>query len=252
MTDTYKQIKAKLTLRENIPVAKNIYQMRLYGDFAPMLPGQFVNIKIDGLFLRRPISVCDCAAGELTIIYKTVGEGTLALSRLTAGACVDLLTGLGNGFDTSRAGSRPLLIGGGVGIPPLYYLAKTLTAAGNPPVAVLGFNSKEESFYVDEFSALCSDVYVATADGSLGTRGFVTDAIKENNLVGFSYYYSCGPKGMLKAVYDLCDFDGEMSFEERMGCGFGACMGCTCKTKNGAKRICVGGPVLRKDEIIFD
>ena len=211
-------------------------------------PGQFVNIKIDGLYLRRPISVCDLEADRLTLVYRTVGKGTGRLSQSEKGDVFDILTGLGNGYDLSAAGEKPLLIGGGVGIPPLLYAAKKLREKGLPVHAVLGFSSSDDVFLVDEFRDAGADVTVTTVDGSSGVRGFVTDALPD----GCSYFYACGPEPMLKAVYRATACDGEFSLEERMGCGFGACMGCSIMTASGPKRICRDGPVFRKSEIIWD
>ena len=211
-------------------------------------PGQFVNIKIDGLYLRRPISVCDLEADRLTLVYRTVGKGTGRLSQSENGDVFDILTGLGNGYDLSAAGEKPLLIGGGVGIPPLFWAAKKLREKGLPVHAVLGFSSSDDVFLVDEFRDAGADVTVTTVDGSLGVRGFVTDALPD----GCSYFYACGPGPMLKAVYRATACDGEFSLEERMGCGFGACMGCSIMTASGPKRICRDGPVFRKSEIIWD
>ena len=237
-----------LTITENIPVTKSVYRMRLEGaDLEAQKPGGFVNIRLDGLFLRRPISVFDSEAGRLTILYKTVGKGTERMAGMRPGETLDVLTGLGNGYDLSKAGNRPLLLGGGVGVPPLYLLAKQLIAAGKKPFAVLGFNTAEEVFGEEEFRALGCDVTVATADGSCGVKGFVTDALPED----YSYFYTCGPEPMLRAVYRTTRTSGQFSFEERMGCGFGACMGCSCKTITGYKRICREGPVLEKEEIMW-
>ena len=222
--------------------------MKLIGDTEGIIPGQFVNIKLDGFYLRRPISVCDCEDGELTLIYKVVGVGTEAMSEMREGEALDILTGLGNGYDLSLSGDSPLLVGGGVGVPPLYMLAKKLCAEGKNVSVVLGFNTKDEIFFEDEFRALGASVTVTTVDGSYGTRGFVTDAMKD---IDYSYFYSCGPEPMLKALYKSSVTSGEMSFEERMGCGFGACMGCSCKTVTGNKRICKEGPVLKKEDIIW-
>ena len=234
------------TVISNEKIANDVYRMVLSGDTGDITrPGQFINIRLDGLYLRRPISVCDWDEKSVTIIYKVVGKGTDKMSHFSGGEVLDVMSGLGNGFDTSASKSRALLIGGGVGTPPLYRLAKEL----DNPIVVLGFNSKDDVFYEDEFKKLSDSVYVTTADGSYGIRGFVTDAIK--NLSGYSYTYACGPEPMLKAVYNAVSADGEYSFEERMGCGFGACMGCSCKTKYGYKRICKDGPVLKKDEVIF-
>ena len=237
-------------ITENIPLTENVYRMRLIGDLSEIKsPGQFVNIRLSGYFLRRPISVCDFGENTVTIIYKTVGDGTKYLSALKSGDKLDVLTGLGNGFDVGSGGERPLVIGGGVGVPPMYGLAKRLISENKKPVCVLGFNKETDVFYKKEFEDLGAEVYIATADGSVGEKGFVTDVIK--NLSGYTYYYACGPLPMLKAVYDTAKTSGELSFEERMGCGFGACMGCSCKTKYGNKRICKDGPVLKKEEIIW-
>ena len=211
-------------------------------------PGQFVNIAIEGCYLRRPISVCDYDSESITLIYKVVGRGTEIMSQMQAGEKLDVLTGLGNGFSLSASTERPLLIGGGVGVPPLYNLAKKLKQAGKKVEVVLGFNRADEIFYAEEFKALGVDVHIATVDGSVGVKGFVTDAMKE---LEFDYIYTCGPLPMLKAIYSASECDGEFSFEERMGCGFGACMGCSCQTTKGSKRICKEGPVLKRDEIIF-
>ncbi len=235
------------TVTENTKIAKNVYKMTLAGDTGKITAaGQFVNIRIEGLYLRRPISVCDYNEKEIVLIYKVVGKGTEKMSEMPVGTELDVLTGLGNGYDLSASGENPLLIGGGVGVPPLYNLAKKLIAAGKKVSVILGFNTADEIFYEEEFKKLGAAVYVTTADGSYGTKGFVT-AVKPQH----SYVYACGPVPMLKAVYDGFDGDGEFSFEERMGCGFGACMGCTCKTKYGNKRICKGGPVLKKEEIVW-
>ncbi len=237
-----------LTITENERLTAAVYRMRLGGVTGELRPGQFVNIRLGGLFLRRPISVCDFRGGVLTILYKTVGKGTEAMSRLAPGRKLDVLTGLGNGYDLACAGEAPLLIGGGVGVPPLYWAARELAASGKSVTAVLGFNTADEVFYEDEFKQLGCLVTVATADGSYGVRGFVTDALPK----GASYFYACGPEPMLRAVYAATvDTPGEMSFEERMGCGFGACMGCSCKTITGSKRICREGPVLKKEEILW-
>ncbi len=232
---------------ENTPLTKDVYRMRLSGDTSAITaPGQFVNIKLDGLYLRRPISVCDVEGNVLTILYKVVGKGTEQLAAMKSGT-LDVLTGLGNGYDTSVSGETPVLLGGGVGVPPMYGLCKKLIAEGKKVRAVLGFNTKEEIFYEEEFRALGADVVVTTVDGSYGTKGFVTDALGE----GYSYFYTCGPEPMLKAVFNATNTEGQLSFEERMGCGFGACMGCSCKTLTGNKRICKEGPVLRKEEILW-
>lgn len=240
----------------NQQLAKDVYRMTLTGDTCGIRPGQFVNIKLDGLYLRRPISVCDCVGCVLTLIYKVVGKGTELMSKMTQCEELDLLTGLGNGYDLTKSGETPLLIGGGVGVPPLYMLCRKLAEEGRHPTVVLGFNKAEEVFYPNEFAALGAEVKVATVDGSVGVKGFVTDAIAALSDEGkkFSYFYTCGPEPMLKAVYNspvLDGVEGEFSFEERMGCGFGACMGCSCKTVTGYKRICKDGPVLEKKEILW-
>ncbi len=236
-------------IQSNEKLAKDVYRMVLAGDTSDLKkPGQFVNIKLDGFFLRRPISVCDYDENVLTLIYKVVGAGTEVMSKMCKGEKLDILTGLGNGFDTSKSGDNPVVIGGGVGVPPMFNLARKLIEEGKKVTAVLGFNKEEEIFYKDEFEKLGAEVYITTVDGSVGTKGFVTDAMKN---IDFSYTYCCGPEPMLKAVYNASDKDGQFSFEERMGCGFGACMGCSCKTKYGNKRICKEGPVLCKEEIIW-
>ncbi|MGM9652732.1 MAG: dihydroorotate dehydrogenase electron transfer subunit [Eubacteriales bacterium] len=237
-------------LRENTPLTRDMYRMVLDGDTSAVTaPGQFVNIRLDGFYLRRPISVCDCDDGRLTILYKVVGAGTAAMSKMEPGEKLDILTGLGNGYDPAQAGSRPLLIGGGAGVPPLYWLARRLLAAGCAPTVIMGFNTAAEVYYQKEFEALGAKVLLTTADGSVGIKGFVTAAIPAAG--EYTYTYACGPEPMLKAVYNASATAGEYSFEERMGCGFGACMGCSCKTKYGSKRICRDGPVLTKEEIIW-
>ena len=235
----------------NTPLTREVYRMVLEGDTQWIKrPGQFVNIELEGLYLRRPISISDWDEKTITIIYKVVGKGTEQMSRMQAGVELDVLTGLGNGFNPDVENKKPLLVGGGVGVPPLYNLAKTLLADGRKVSVVLGFNTASEVFYADEFKALGADVYVSTADGSMGVKGFVTDAIREAE-IDFDYFYSCGPLPMLKALCGCTDVKGELSFEERMGCGFGACMGCSCKTLTGNKRICKEGPVMRREEIIW-
>ena len=224
--------------------------MVLDGDTSAITaPGQFVNMKLDGLFLRRPISVCDYDSKSLTIIYKAVGVGTRQMAQMTSGAEIDTLIGLGNGYDTAKSGDSPLLVGGGVGVPPMYNLAKKLIREGKRVSVVLGFNSADDVFYEDEFKALGADVYVATADGSYGTKGFVTDVVANLN---YTYFYTCGPEPMFRALDKIAKTSGQYSFEERMGCGFGACMGCSCKTLTGNKRICKEGPVMEREEIIWN
>ncbi len=236
-------------IESNEPLTESVWRMVIVGDTQYLTaPGQFVNIAIEGCYLRRPISVCNYDERSITLIYKVVGRGTELMSRMQAGEKLDVLTGLGNGFSLSAATERPLLVGGGVGVPPLYNLAKKLQTAGKQVQVVLGFNRADEIFYAEEFEKLGVDVHIATADGSVGVKGFVTDAMKS---LEFDYIYTCGPLPMLKAIYNATKCDGEYSFEERMGCGFGACMGCSCQTTKGSKRICKEGPVLKRDEIIF-
>lgn len=234
----------------NKALTSNVFKMSLLGDTDEITaPGQFVNIKIDGLFLRRPISVCDVYGNTLTLVYKVVGAGTKAISEMGAGDELDMLVGLGNGYDLELAGERPLLIGGGVGVPPMLYLAKELKFKGANPIVVMGFNTADEVFLEDDFKSRGFETYVTTVDGSYGIKGFVTDAISD---LDYTYFYTCGPEPMLKALYSATKTSGELSFEERMGCGFGACMGCSCKTITGNKRICKEGPVLKKEEILWE
>jgi dihydroorotate dehydrogenase electron transfer subunit len=238
----------KFTLVKNECIAKNTYLWVLEGDISDITaPGQFVNIKLDGFYLRRPISVCDAEDGKLTIIFKVVGDGTEKMAEAAPGSKFLVLTGLGNGYDTSVSGDKPLLIGGGAGVPPMYMLAKKLITEGKKPTVILGFNTAEEIFFAEEFAAIGCEVRIATADGSVGVKGFVTDAMD----LEYTYFYTCGPEPMLKAIYSKSETSGQLSFEERMGCGFGACMGCSCKTKYGNKRICRDGPVLVKEELIW-
>ena len=237
-------------IRSNTALTDSVYKMVLAGDTSDITNcGQFVNIQLDGMFLRRPISVCDYDAETLTIVYKVVGKGTEAMSKMAPGKELDILTGLGNGYDLSAAGEKPVLLGGGVGVPPMYHLAKKLRAQGKEVKVILGFNVQSEIFYEEEFKALGCDVTVTTVDGSYGVKGFVTTALET---MEYSYFYTCGPEPMLKAVYKATNTSGQMSFEERMGCGFGACMGCSCKTLTGYKRICKDGPVMKKEEILWE
>ena len=234
----------------NTALTDSVYKMVLSGDTSDITNcGQFVNIQLDGMYLRRPISVCDYDDQTLTIVYKVVGKGTEAMAAMGAGVKLDILTGLGNGYDLTLAGDKPVLLGGGVGVPPMYNLAKKLRAQGKEVKVILGFNVKSEIFYEEEFKALGCDVTVTTVDGSYGVKGFVTTALED---VDYTYFYTCGPEPMLKAVYRASKTSGQMSFEERMGCGFGACMGCSCKTLTGYKRICKDGPVMKKEEILWE
>ena len=234
---------------ENKPLTDSVYKMVLKGDTSAITaPGQFVNILLDGLYLRRPISVCNVDGDQLTIIYKVVGKGTAKMAAMQAGT-LDILTGLGNGYDLTVSGYSPVLLGGGVGVPPMFMLCRELIGQGKNVRVILGFNTKNEVFYEDEFKKLGAEVIVTTVDGSYGTKGFVTDAM---NTMDYTYFYTCGPEPMLKAVYKTSVTSGQMSFEKRMGCGFGACMGCSCKTITGYKRICKEGPVMRKEEILWE
>ena len=236
------------TIVSNEALTDTVYKMVLSGDTSDITAsGQFVNIQLSGKFLRRPISVCDYDSQTLTIVYKVVGKGTEQMSVMSAGEQLDILTGLGNGYDLSLSGDKPILLGGGVGVPPMYNLAKKLIAQGKDVTVILGFNTKSEVFYEEEFKALGCNVIVATADGSHGVKGFATTPLAE---LDYTYFYTCGPEPMLKAVYKATSTSGQMSFEERMGCGFGACMGCSCKTLTGYKRICKEGPVMKKEEIL--
>ena len=237
------------TILDNLPLTRDVMKMTLSGDTSAITaPGQFVNIALEGKFLRRPISVCDYDESTLTIIYKVVGKGTAQMQNMVSGDRLDILTGLGNGYDLTCAGDAPLLIGGGVGVPPMYNLAKKLLGLGKKVTVILGFNTKSEIFYEEEFKKLGCDVTVTTVDGSYGVKGFVTNALPET----YTHFYTCGPEPMLKAVFKATTTSGQMSFEERMGCGFGACMGCSCKTITGYKRICKEGPVMRKEELLWN
>ncbi len=249
MKGKFKVLQSLYKVDSNKKIACDIYKMILVGDTTHITaPGQFINIKIEGKFLRRPISVCDYDSNTITIIYKVVGDGTEIMSECAKGDTLDILTGLGNGYDTSKSGENPLLIGGGVGVPPMYNLAKKLISEGKKVTVVLGFNSSVDVFYKKEFEELGASVIVATADGTLGIKGFVTDAMEG---IEYSYFYTCGPEVMFRAIENIVKTSGQYSFEERMGCGFGACMGCSCKTKYGNKRICKDGPVLEREEIIW-
>ena len=237
-------------ITENVALTDSVMRMRLEGDVSDITAsGQFINLKLDGLYLRRPISVFDRDEKSVTIIYKVVGKGTEQMKKMKVGQTIDVLTGLGNGYDLTVSGDAPLLLGGGVGVPPMYLLAKKLIAEGKKVSVILGFNTKSEIFCEEDFRALGADVTVTTVDGSYGMQGFVTDAMKK---IPYTYFYTCGPEPMLRAIYGASVTEGQFSFEERMGCGFGACMGCSCKTIYGNKRICKDGPVLRKEEILWE
>ena len=228
-----------------------MYRLRLGGNTSAITaPGQFVNIKLEGKFLRRPISVCDRSGSMLTLIYKTVGSGTEQLSRMKKGEQLDLLTGLGNGYNLTPSGDRPLLIGGGAGVPPLFGLADELLSKGCKVTAILGFNTAEEIFYADEFRMLGAETYITTVDGSAGIKGFVTDAIAAGK-PEYDRFYTCGPLPMMKAVCQALDGPGELSLEERMGCGAGFCYGCTVITASGPRRVCADGPVFDKEEVLW-
>ncbi len=236
-------------IQSNIPLTKDIYRIVLSGDTSAITaPGQFVEIAIPGKFLRRPISVSDWDTQHLTLIYRVVGQGTQQMSAMTPGAKLDLLTGLGNGYDLTCCGEHPVLIGGGVGVPPLYALCRQLLEAGKKPQVILGFNKKEEIFLEDAFRSLGAQTHIATADGSAGTKGFVTDVLSK---LDYSYFYACGPLPMFRAIEKIAASGGQYSMEERMGCGFGACMGCSIQTRSGAKRVCKDGPVFRREEVFF-
>ena len=236
------------TIAENAAIASGTYRLRLLGDVSEIQrPGQFINIKIDGFFLRRPIAVCDVDPQSVTVVYKVVGKGTDRLCRMKEGDSLSVLTGLGNGYDTADSGDHPVLLGGGVGSASLYLLAKRLREEGKQVSAILGFNTADEVFYASEFRALGAEVFVTTVDGSCGIKGFATDALPET----YSFFFACGPEAMLRAVYRATCTGGQLSFERRMGCGFGACMGCSCQTITGSKRICREGPVMRKEEILW-
>ena len=238
------------TIVSNVALTDTVYKMVLCGDTSHITNcGQFVNIQLEGLFLRRPISVCDYDGETLTIVYKVVGKGTARMAAMVSGEKLDILTGLGNGYDLSLSGDKPVLLGGGVGVPPMYNLAKKLIAQGKEVTVILGFNTQSEIFYENEFKALGCKVIVCTADGSYGVKGFATTPLSE---IDYTYFYTCGPEPMLKAVHKATVTSGQMSFEERMGCGFGACMGCSCKTLTGYKRICKEGPVMKKEEILWE
>ena len=237
------------TVAENTPLTGKVSRLVLIGDASAIeRPGQFVQLRLDGLYLRRPFSVCDRDADSFTVLFETVGKGTNQLRNVEAGAELDVLTGLGNGFDLSACGDTPLLIGGGTGVSPLCWLAKELLTQGKRPTALLGFNTADDVFYEDEYRALGVETIVTTVDGSYGIKGFVTDAMN----CPHSGFYTCGPEAMMKAVCSVTDKPGQLSFDKRMGCGFGACMGCTVKTKNGLKRICKDGPVLDREEVVWE
>jgi len=249
MTTIKDYVQEFFLVEKNEKIADDVLEMKLVGNTSAITaPGQFVNIKVDGFYLRRPISVCDYDETSITLIYKIVGKGTEQMSKIQKGEKLDLLIGLGNGFDTSKSGESPLLIGGGMGVAPLYNLCKKLVKEGKKPIAVLGFNSKKDIYYEKEFALAGAQVYITTADGSYGTKGFVTDVTVN---IDSTYFYTCGPMPMFKAVESTAKTSGQYSFEERMGCGFGACMGCSCKTKYGNKRICKDGPILEREEIVW-
>ncbi|MEG0090461.1 MAG: dihydroorotate dehydrogenase electron transfer subunit [Oscillospiraceae bacterium] len=238
------------TIAENKEIARDVFLMILEGDTSFITaPGQFINIEVEGFYLRRPISICDWDKETITIIYKVVGKGTQKMSQMVFGEKLDILTGLGNGFTIAQDSKKPLVIGGGVGTPPMYALTKQLIKCGKKPTVILGFSTAAEVFYEEEFSRLGCEVYVATNDGTYGEKGYVTDIIK--TLEDYDYFYTCGPEPMLKAIAQSTNTSGQLSFEERMGCGFGGCMGCSCKTITGNKRICTEGPILVKEDVLW-
>ena len=256
----------RFAIKQNTPLTSCVYRMTLQGDTSAITaPGQFVQVQVPGFYLRRPISVCDWDSETLTLVYKVVGNGTDAMCRMIPGTELDLLTGLGNGFDITRCGERPLLIGGGVGLPPMVGLCRCLMQAGKHPTVLAGFNTASEVFLREDVEKLGAPFVLATMDGSAGIKGLVTDALPE---IDFTDICACGPLPMLKAIMNADDHPAQLSFEERkggykrickdgpvlvqrMGCGFGACMGCTVKVKGGYKRICKDGPVLVREEVIW-
>ena len=236
-------------LIENTRLTETVWRMKLAGDTSMITaPGQFVQLSVPGFYLRRPISICDWDSESITLVYKVVGQGTEVMSQLQIGMELDVLNGLGNGFDTSRCGDKPLLIGGGVGLPPMIGLCRQLIAEGKQPTVLAGFNTENEVFLKDAVEALGAPFVLATMDGSAGVKGLVTDAMAD---LDFTDVCACGPLPMLRAIMNATDKPAQLSFEERMGCGFGACMGCTVKVKSGYKRICKDGPVLDRDEVIW-
>ena len=237
------------TITKNIPLTQTVFEMTLSGDTSAFTrPGQFAEVSVPGYYLRRPISVCHYEKGSLTLIYKTVGEGTFCLSQMKPGQTLDLLVGLGNGFDTAKSGQTPLLVGGGVGVPPLFGLCRSLLSEGKQVTVVLGFGNKEEIFYEKEFLSLGARVLVTTVDGSQGIKGFATKALEG---LDYSYLYTCGPMAMMRALNGAVTTGGQFSLEERMGCGFGACMGCTIHTAKGSRRVCKDGPVFEREDILW-
>lgn len=248
------QIRNSYEILNNRRLTHKTWVMTLGGDTGAITaPGQFVNVAIPGKYLRRPISICDYSheRGEIVLLYDVAGEGTRMMSGMTPGQSLDILNGLGNGFSTASGARRPLLLGGGIGCAPLLALARALRNNGADPVAILGYNTAADSFGMDRwFGEIGVEAYVATVDGSVGTRGFVTDVIREKNIQG-DYFHACGPMPMLRALCSSLDIPGEVSIESRMGCGFGACMCCSVETADGAKRICKDGPVFRKEELIW-
>lgn len=248
-----------LKIVENRRIATKTWMMKLKGDTRYITnPGQFVNLLIKGKYLRRPISVGDYISdenGELILFYDVVGEGTAMIAEMHPGKNIQSLMGLGNGFDTEKDCLRPALIGGGIGTAPLLALAKKLLNNGKKPVAFLGFNTCNDIVLEKDLNEIGIETIISTADGSKGTKGYVTDACKnyeKNNPGILDYFYACGPTPMLKAVCQEIKLPGELSLDERMGCGFGACMCCSVKTKDGAKRICKDGPVFKKEELIWE
>ena len=241
-------LKARFRISENNSIAVNTFKMVLSG--GSNVDGEFIHIAVPGFFLRRPLSICDYEDGRLTIVYKVVGEGTKVLSEMPVGTELEILTGLGRGFDAEACREKALLIGGGLGVPPLLLLAKRLKAQGKKVTAVLGFNKADEIILAREFESVCDTVAISTVDGSVDVKGFVTDAIAALQ-PEFDYFYTCGPMVMMKVVCQALEGPGEASLEERMGCGAGFCYGCSIQTKNGPLRVCKDGPVFRKEELIW-
>jgi len=239
---------SEFIVRSRKSLTPNVFEMTLEGDTSAMSsPGQFVDVLLPGRFLRRPFAAASWTGKTLTLLCKVVGGGTEQMAGLAEGSSLRVLTGLGRGFSLPAAGGRPLLVGGGMGLAPLFALAKSL---GGDCRCVFGFNAASDVFYLDEFKALGCEVSVATLDGSMGTKGFVTDAVAAGK-IGYDRFYACGPTPMLRAFCASTSASGQVSLEARMGCGVGLCVGCTIETKSGPARVCKEGPVFDKEEIIW-